>query len=283
LQAKQWERYKFKWIKFEYLREVSEFATAGTIGKVMLNIDLDASDQPPSTKTQVMDTDKTLLAHGMPCEDFSMVIPGKLLHPTGQPLYVRPGGLPGASDIKTFDCGNLWVSTSGVSDNTTKLGELHVTYAVEFSVPVLESTTTAPINNSVSFATQSTALALTTTVAGTILWPVASVLANGTMSVFNATTGSITPPPGNYLVDVVGSVTFGGLATVYALSLRKNGTDIENSIVSRTFTSGTLTADTESLSGYVSCNGTDVLTVVETATFSTSTASAYANIRITAI
>jgi hypothetical protein len=283
LQAKQWERYKFKWIKFEYAREVTEFATAGTIGKVMMNIDLDASDQPPATKTQVMDTDKTLLAHGMPCENFAMVIPGKILHPTGQPLYVRPGGLPGASDIKTYDCGNLWISTSGVADNTTKLGELHVTYAVEFSVPVLESTTTAPINNSVSYAKQSTALTLTTTVAGTVLWPVASIVTNGTASVFNATTGSITPPPGNYLVDVQGSFMFGGLATTDYLGLLKNGTDVGNLLADRSFTSGAITQDAQNISAYVTCNGTDVLTVVASATFSTSTAIVYANIRLTAI
>jgi len=243
---------------------------------------LDASDAPPATKTQVLDTDKTLLCHGMPCENFGMRIPGKLLHPTGLPFYVRPGGLPGASDIKTFDCGNLWVSTSGTSDNSTKLGELHVTYVVEFSVPVLESTTTAPINNSVSYASNSTGLALTTTVAGTILWPAASVSVNGTASVFSSGAGTITPPPGNYLVDAYAEVIYGGNGTACILELLKNAVAI-GLTSDWAFTSGSLTQITPSLSGYVSCNGTDTISLTVNSTFSTSTCAAYGNIRLTAI
>jgi len=281
LQAKQWERYKFKWVKLEYLREVSEFATAGTTGKVMVNVDLDASDQPPATKTQVLDTDRTLLCHGMPCENFSMVIPERLLHPTGIPLYVRPGGLPGASDIKTYDCGNIWVSTSGVADNTTKLGELHITYRVEFSVPILESTTTAPINNSVAYAIQSTTLALTSTVTSTILWPTAALVTNGVGATFNATTGSITPTPGNYLVDYSGSFGTTGNSTEFEVVLEKNGTVVSYALIQVP----SAAYPVEYLEGfaYVTCNGTDVLTLVVNSTFSSGATTATGSIRLTAI
>jgi len=201
--AKQWEKYRFNFVEIEYMREVSEFATAGTIGKVMVNVDLNAGDPAPGSKTQVLDTDERLLMSGMPCENFKRRIPGSLLHPTGLPLYVRPAGLPGAADIKTFDCGNIWVSTSGVSDNSTKLGELHIRYSVLLEVPILDSTLVAPANNQVAYLYQQTALTLTTTVAGTVLWPAGSHIYNGIAGSFDSGTGLILLPVGNYLIDYV--------------------------------------------------------------------------------
>jgi hypothetical protein len=196
-----------------------------------------------------------------------MTIPGKLLHPTGLPLYVRPGGLPGSSDIKTYDCGNLWISTSGVSDNSTKLGELHVTYAVEFSIPILESTNTAPMNNSVSqFYTTGTSY--TTNTATTCLFGgTGGVFVNG-LNIVNSS-GSLTPVPGNYLVDTTmwcsdnATELFTG-----ACELQKNGvspTGITIPQVKTTLASG---ADVSMLNStyFVQANGTDVFTTVITLT-----------------
>jgi len=65
--ASLFEKYKFISIEFYYKREVSEFATNGQSGKVMLNFDYDAADGPPSSKQQVMDTIPH--ADGMPCSE----------------------------------------------------------------------------------------------------------------------------------------------------------------------------------------------------------------------
>jgi hypothetical protein len=195
--AKQWERYRIKYLDIEYRREVSEFATAGTTGKVMIHVDLDAADGPPATKTQVLDTDRRLLLDMMPCENKKLRIPGRLFHPVGSPLLSRPGGLPSATDIRLYDAGNIWVSTSGTVDNTTKLGEIHLNYAFELSVPVLESTTTAPINNSLSSFSETNSAAGATTVAQ--VQPLATVVTNG-LGITN-TAGSFTLPVGNFMVS----------------------------------------------------------------------------------
>jgi hypothetical protein len=264
-QAAQWERYKIIQMKFEYRREVSEFATAGTIGKVMLSVDLDASDAPPTTKTQVLDTDNRLLAHGMPCENFGMIISGRVFHPTGQPLYIRPGGLPGATDIKTYDVGNLWVSTSGTSDNSTKLGELHVSYVVEFSIPILTpDAVSAPINNSVSqfYMAQATA---TTSVPVQATWNGAGTAFVNGLGIVN-TAGSLVPPAGNYVVSTC--VRFQDTSqevASFTWTFQKNGAGITG--VPQMLTgeesggAGTLSASM-SQTLYVSANGTDAFTTI---------------------
>jgi len=53
--------------------------------------------------------------------------------------YVRPGAQPANTDIKTYDCGNLYVSQYGLEANSGTLGELRVRYCVRLSEPVLEN------------------------------------------------------------------------------------------------------------------------------------------------
>jgi hypothetical protein len=93
------EKYQFDYIRFYYKREVSEFATNGTTGKVMLSFDSDAADPPPASKQQVEDTDPHV--DGMPCENISLDVPVKMLRRMVDGFYVRPAGLPGGTDIKT--------------------------------------------------------------------------------------------------------------------------------------------------------------------------------------
>jgi len=55
--------------------------------------------------------------------------------------YVRPGAAPANTDIKTYDIGNLYVSTQGQA-GTTNIGELHVCYRCRFREPILEPAST---------------------------------------------------------------------------------------------------------------------------------------------
>jgi len=151
-EAAQWEKYTFEMLEFYVKREVSEFAPAGQQGKVILSVDFDASDAPPATKQQMEDTDPHVDA--MPCENQRLRLNRRDLHgPMTLAKYVRLGGLPGSSDIKTYDVGNLNVATQGIPSNT-EVGELRVRYRCRFEIPVLESVTTAPANHSVSLYAQ---------------------------------------------------------------------------------------------------------------------------------
>jgi len=133
--AQLYEEYDYEYLEFYIKREVSEFATNGQVGKVMLSFDFDASDAAPTTKQQVEDT----IPHsdGMPCENIRLPVDPKCLRGSLQKHYVRPGAQPANTDLKMYDVGNLNVSTQGCT-NTTVIGELHVRYRVRLSEPVLE-------------------------------------------------------------------------------------------------------------------------------------------------
>jgi hypothetical protein len=133
--ASLYERYKFRLLEFYFKREVSEYATNGQAGKVILSFDYDASDAAPTTKQQVEDT----VPHqdGMPCTPIIKLSVDCATLAKNPCKFVRPGAQPANTDIKTYDAGNLYVSTQG-NTNATLIGELRVRYVVELTEPVLE-------------------------------------------------------------------------------------------------------------------------------------------------
>lgn len=138
--AQLYEKYKTVSAEFYYKREVSEFATNGNAGKVILSFDYDATDSQPTTKQQVEDLQPHV--DGMPCENLVLKLDPKQLN--GQDSkYIRIGVQPANTDLKTYDGGFLNVSTQGCA-NTTTIGELHVRYCFELLVPVLEGA--LPVN-----------------------------------------------------------------------------------------------------------------------------------------
>jgi len=278
--AAQWEKYHFNSLEFYYKPEVTGFATAGQSGKVILSVDFDASDAPPASKQQMEDTMPH--ADGMPAVTTRMPLMARQLHALYPTLYVRPGGLPGASDIKTYDAGNFNIATQGLNSNGATLGELRVKYNVTLSVPVLESTTTAPANNSVVVFNSNAGEALTTAQFLQLLL----VTETGSLGAVN-TAGSIVLPAGNYKWDV--RVQFVGASTTTIsgalIKLAKNGTAI-NGVASPEIipTSGTTLSQCElSDVGFVSMNGTDALTLSAFATFAVSTCTAIGYLVILAV
>jgi len=140
--AALYEEYDFAYLEFYYKREVSEYASLGTTGKVILSFDYDAADAAPTSKQQVEDT----VPHvdGMPSTpQLSLKIDCARLR-KNDAKYVRTGNQPANTDIKTYDCGNLYVSTYGLSTSSGTLGELRVRYCCKFSEPVLQTAFVLP-------------------------------------------------------------------------------------------------------------------------------------------
>jgi hypothetical protein len=207
--AKQYEKYQFKTLYYMYKPTVSGYATAGQTGKVMLSLDYDASDNPPASKVQVMDTwphsDK------MPYEVIRLVPSLPAMHQNG-PKFIRTAAPPAGSDIKTYDAGLLSYSTEGTGVLDALVGELHVFYVVDLMVPVLESTAVAPKNFNVSTygmtSPQSTPDDTTTPV------DFDKIAFNGNaleLPVSSTNPETLTPnvtdfklPVGNYIVTVIG-------------------------------------------------------------------------------
>jgi len=276
-QAAQWEKYRWEYLEFYYKPEVSAFATQGQSGKIILSMDYDAADAPPSGKQQAEDTDPHTDA--MPYEDLLLVLDPRQMFEMADSKYVRPGGLPGSTDIKTYDSGNLSVSTIG-NQGTTLLGELHVRYAVIFEVPVLETAPGGSVaaNNQVALFESAAPQALTTTVSAQML--LATALTNGIGAVNTA--GSIVLPAGNYLIDYVDSVSAATNMSSHLVSVEKNGTPVGQQPLRAIATTALLTNDSITYTGYVSMNGTDALEIVETVT-AVGAIGASGQLRITAI
>jgi len=257
-EAVQWEKWEqIGDAEVYYKREVSEYATAGTTGKVLISFDTDPHDSPPATKQQVEDTD--IRVDGMPSENFSLRIPAARAN-GWKPKNVRIGNLPGSADIETYDGGNLYISTYG-NAATTVMGEIRIRAKFRFSVKVLESTTTAPTNYHVSlFQTTTSESAGATGVAKNLAFATTTVNA---LKVVN-TGGSIVPPVGNYLLDVVvvSANNSPGTLTALSLDILKNGASIFTGYIpTSTYIATTCTTNTLSASMYISCNGTDAITV----------------------
>jgi len=193
--AQLYEKYQFEMLEFYFKREVSEYATLGTTGKVILSFDYDASDSAPTTKQQMEDT--VPHSDGMPSTPLIRLSIDCACMANSPAKYVRPGAQPANTDIKTYDVGNLNVATYGLAATSGAVGELRVRYRVRFSEPVLEASSivggvahfsgTVPTTSN-NLATATLAAGYTPALGGitlgtnTIVWPAGI--------------------PGNYLVSV---------------------------------------------------------------------------------
>jgi hypothetical protein len=192
--AALYQKYDFEMLEFYYKREVSEFATNGSAGKVILSFDYDASDAAPTTKQQVEDT----VPHvdGMPCTPLLRLAIDCAQMRNQASRFVRSGAQPANTDIKTYDAGNFFISTYG-NTNSTTIGELHVRYRVRFSAPVLEAPGSS--NQSGAFALFASVTAGETASSINYHLKLADAILNPISAVNTA--GSIVLPAGAYLIE----------------------------------------------------------------------------------
>jgi len=158
---------------------------------------------------------------------------------------------------------------------------LWVRYAGVFKDRILESVTTAPANNSVSVFNSASAGEVPTTATPFTL-ALAVTNTNG-LTIVN-TAGSMVPAAGNYLVDVVVTVTSTVAITSFQLALEKNAAAVPN--YSSALTAfGAAAVATELTMGdtyFVTANGTDAFTLIIVET-SGGTLAAYGNVRWLAV
>lgn len=272
--AKQFEMYRFVYLHFYYKPEVTQYSANG-IGKVIMSIDYDAADPPPANKQQMEDTNPHCDA--MPYQSLNLKTDCRKMFTMTDAKFVRPGGVPGQSDVKTYDAGNLYVATQGQAANTI-VGELRVKYKVELMTPVLENLVGIPANNSVSAFQTSTPQALTTTVSANLLAP--TIMTNG-LQIVN-TAGAFVIPPGNYIADFAAEFV-GSTNNITSCQIVTQKNNVSVSVGTPTF-QGTVTQGiTLNQNLFLTSNGTDVYTFVATAVFGSGTAAVYGQIRFTAI
>jgi len=264
--AGQFEKYRFEYLEFYYKREVSEFATDGQVGKIILSFDSDATDSAPATKQQMEDTEPH--ADCMPCENQSLVIPRAYLEMNTDAHYVRPGAQPAFTDLKTYDIGVLNVATQGILHNVV-VGELRVRYRVRLFIPVLENLA-APVARTASWF-QSTAAESVGATGVAKLAAVATASSNA-LQIVN-TAGSLVPPAGAYLVTMSATVAQSALSNTMAGSIdfQKNGVSVftaARNLTGEVGSAGVTAVSTGTYQCIVSANGTDAFTFPVTAVYS---------------
>lgn len=120
--ARKYDMYRVVSLKYMY-RSVTATSTPGVI---MFSFDYDAADELPTSKAKQAQT--------VPCVETNcwatMDLPVKC---DGTWRYVRPGALSPNLDVKTYDLGNLVISS--IYGTGVVTGEIYVEYTVELKKP----------------------------------------------------------------------------------------------------------------------------------------------------
>jgi hypothetical protein len=249
--AALYERYRFKKLEFYFLHDVSQYASQGQSGLVVMSTLFDAASSPPTTKVQMEATNPRVIC--MPNQNSKLIVPVSHLHPRGLPLFVRPGQLPGGTDIKTYDAGNLYIAAQGMV-GTGEVGELHVRGVVEFENFLLDaSLVSAPINNQVVIYQSTVGEVLNASGATYRLLLAGTRIGN--LGATN-TNGVIVFPPGNYLIDVAGSVLFSVAGQNFYMFLVVNGSNVGPPGPYNETETDTIIAATSTQSWFLASDGT---------------------------
>lgn len=258
--ARKYEKYRYDYCRLRFARGVSEFATGGTKGKVVLQFDYDASDANPTTKTQMTAAKPNKI--GMPCDDVFLEIDCARAFDNG-PKYVRSGGV-GAGDVKMFDIGKFHFGAFGTAD-ANSIGDLYIEYGGWLFNPVQESSSVPPANSRVAYFQNTASQSLATTVAEQM--ELATETANGIEAVNTA--GSIVLPVGNYRFDGHINATDSASETfTLVVDIQKNGVSLFlNSAPSIKCPTTTTTQDlTVPAIAFATSDGDDAFTFVCTLT-----------------
>lgn len=127
--AFQYESYRFKSLKFEYMPNIA----TNTPGRIYLFLDYDAADAAPVSKQGFLSNHRAV--SGNAWSPLTLVSDQEDLHKLPQHT-MRYGSLAPNLDIKTYDVANLFVASGGFVAPVVA-GELYVDYVVEFITPQL--------------------------------------------------------------------------------------------------------------------------------------------------
>jgi hypothetical protein len=257
--AQLFEKYSFEQLEVYFQHDVSQYATQGQQGLVLLSALYDAASAAPTTKTQIEACKPRVIC--MPNQNSLLRLAKERMHPRGYPLFIRPSTLPGGTDIKTYDIGNMFLTVQGMV-GAGEVGELHVRGRVKLYDEILDASSVAsPSNNQIIGFVDVAGTSMTTTVPLVPLF--ATSLLTSNLSVTNAS-GVFTPAAGLYKVLVHGScIASGGSMTKFELFCYKNASLLAFGVTDQ------ITCAQDSITGIwvVNFNGTDTFTAKFDTTF----------------
>jgi len=111
-QAAGWEKYRFNSLKFHLLTRCG----TSVPGSLMMFPDYDAADTAPGS--EFLASSYSGFIEGAPWKDLSCSLDPQMM---GGIKFIRTGALPASTDIKTYDCGNMFIAvTDGTAVNWSK-------------------------------------------------------------------------------------------------------------------------------------------------------------------
>jgi len=133
--ASNYQQYKFHGIIFEFRSLITDFVTGGAPGVLAIATNYNADQTPFDTRQEAENSEYAVatkptlnLVHMVECADDQVA--NKL-------YYVRTGAPPAGQDLRNFDYGLTQFITQ--SNPSQVLGELWVSYVVEFFKPTMSS------------------------------------------------------------------------------------------------------------------------------------------------
>jgi hypothetical protein len=215
--AQCYQQYRFHGIIFEFRPLITDFVTNGAPGVVVMATNYNADSVPYTTKQEMENSEYAVsvkptreLVHGIECDISQTTIPQ---------LYVRTGQPPVGQDLRLYDIGSFQFATQ--VNPVQNLGELWVSYCVEFFKPLLPADVGGNVLSAIS---NRTGVALATPLGSTQ----SGFFGDLDLTITNGATASWTGQPGNLYVIVLAYST--GAATVTGLTETLVGLTVVNPI-----------------------------------------------------
>lgn len=129
--ASNYSQYRIHGLMYEFKPLITDFVTSGAPGVVIMSTNYNSDDPVFTTKRQMENSEFAVSIK--PTEKVIHMIECDPKQTSINELYIRQSSPPTGQDLKTYDLGNFQLATQG--NPTQLLGELWVTYCVEFFKP----------------------------------------------------------------------------------------------------------------------------------------------------
>lgn len=136
--AQNFEQYKLRGVIYEFKSTSADSlnSTNTALGEVIMATEYDSKKPNFANKLEMQNHQYAVAAR----QSSSMLHPIECAHPisTLDVLYIRQGTPPDGTDSRMYDFGNFQIATVGQQGANVNVGELWVTYEVEFLKPRLQ-------------------------------------------------------------------------------------------------------------------------------------------------
>lgn len=139
-EAEGWECFRIRSLVYEY----NQLNSSQNPGSVMMAIDYDPTDAPPSSKIELLTFDDSISFS--PWMSRSLRLDAKSAHGRAGHLFVRQGNSP--QDLRLMDAGTFILAVQGTNEafEGKVIGDLIVHYDIEFSLPQTATGSLVPQN-----------------------------------------------------------------------------------------------------------------------------------------